>query len=179
MMPRALLILLLIFGFGLSSAQAQNYVRVEKNDKAEQTTVPAPAIDKTLHIARKQPLYFFSDFGLTYGARLLAEGKYASALESFQRVLDVNPRNIDALAGKGAAYLGMGRMQQAGDHIRRALSRDNKHVGANYLYGRYYIMTDRIDLALDQLTVLNLLCGTRYKCVEALALEGDLNAARK
>ena len=159
-------------------ALAQNHVRVQKDNTPTQVTTTSP-VEKNLVIPERRPLYFFSDHGLTYGARLLSEEKYASALQSFQRVLDVNPRNIDALTGIGAVYLGMDQTKPAGDYIRKALARDNKHIGANYLYGRYYIAIDRIDLALDQLTVLNMLCGTKYKCSEALALEGDLHTAQK
>ena len=159
--------------------QAQNHVKITPDNKPAATTetaIPDADIEKTLQIASKRPLYFFSDYGLSLGARLLAEEKYGSAVETFRRVLEVNPRNIDAEAGMGAAQLGMKNIKAASDHIRRALSRDNKHLGAQYLYGRYYLAIDRTDLALEQLNVLNMLCGIKHKCIEALALEGDINA---
>ncbi|MGM0422927.1 MAG: tetratricopeptide repeat protein [Pseudomonadota bacterium] len=126
----------------------------------------------------KRQLYFFSDSGLTNGANLLKREKYTAALQVFQDILKRNPRNIDAVAGLGAAYLGMDQTKAAGDQIRKALARDNKHIGANYLLGRYYLDIDRPSQATEQLNVLYLLCG-KQNCPEEAALEAEIDAARR
>ena len=136
-----------------------------------ENTKPPPA-DETI----KRQLYFFSDSALTNGAHLLKREKYTAALKVFQDILRRNSRNIDAVAGLGAAYLGMGQTKPAGDHIRKALARDNKHIGANYLLGRYYLAIDRPAQATEQLNVLYLLCG-RQSCPAEAALEAEIDAA--
>ncbi len=166
-------------------ALADNYLVItpqSQQHKAEATPEKAPTqrpvnVPKTSDLVR--PLYFFSDYGLTTGARLLANGKYAAAISDFENVLERNPRNIDALAGIGAAYLGLNQTKPAGDHIRKALARDNKHIGANYLYGRYYLQTGEIEQAIDQMLILDMLCGQKYKCPEAASLEAEINAHKK
>ena len=165
-------------------ALAQNHVVVTPKTAADTpkiehtlpaTTKPALKIERPI----ERPFYFFSDYGLSVGARLLSAKKYAAAISTFENVLDRNPRNIDALAGLGAAYLGLEQTKPAGDHIRKALARDNKHIGANYLYGRYYLMTDQVEQAIDQMTLLDMLCGQKYSCPEAASLEGEINAYKK
>lgn len=175
--------LYLIFAFCLviAPAMAQQHVVVTPAGKTDivteemKKTLVAPKDNSDIY----RPYYFFSDYGLTVGARLLTAKKYAAAISTFENVLDRNPRNIDALAGIGAAYLGLGQTKPAGDHIRKALARDNKHIGANHLYGRYYLQTGEVQQAVDQLTLLDMLCGQKYSCPEAASLEGEINAYKK
>lgn len=157
--------------FSASNAQAQNHVKVSK-DKI-------PEDKEELQRPEQNPdLYFFSDSGLNVGQTLLKREKYTEAISVFENVLKRNPRNIDALAGIGAGYLGLGQTKQAGDILRKAISRDNKHTGANYLLGLYYLETGKISNAVDQAQVLYMLCG-RYSCPEETSLSAAINRAKK
>lgn len=151
----------------------QNEAPAESQAK-DSTTRPSPP---TAEAPTKRQLYFMSDHGLTNGAYLLEHEKYAAALQVFEDVLERNSRNIDAVAGLGAAYLGLGQTKPAGDEIRKALARDNRHIGANYLLGRYYLAIDRPEQATEQLRVLALLCG-RSGCPEDYALQAEIDASR-
>lgn len=162
-------------------ALAQNHVVVTPDNSktvTRQTVKPTPALKKSDQDIER-PFYFFSDYGLSSGARLLSLKKYAAAISTFENVLQRNPRNIDALAGIGAAYLGLKETKPAGDYIRKALARDNKHIGANYLYGLYYLQNGEVQQAVDQMTLLDMLCGQKYSCPEAVSLEGEINAYKK
>lgn len=182
-MTRVFLTLTFFCALYAAVAQADNYVVVTPNsppavEKSEKSQNDQTTITRKIHVIER-PLYFFSDYGLSAGARQLSAKKYADAITSFENVLDRNPRNIDALAGLGASYLGLKETKQAGDYIRKALARDNKHIGANYLYGRYYLLTGEVSQAVDQMTLLDMLCGRKYNCPEAASLSAEINEYKK
>ena len=59
--------------------------------------------------------------GLVVGNRLMAAGEYDLALEAFSRAALTHGMNADVLAGLGTANLGLGRLGQAEDLLRKAL----------------------------------------------------------
>lgn len=163
-------------------AFAQNHIKVSK--PADKTITPTKktvqkkkTTQSTLTQDQARLLYFLSDYGLLSGQSLLKKGKYADAANIFQTILKRNPRSIDALAGLGAAYLGLNDTKQAAAHLRKALARDNKHIGANYLMGLYYLETDKTDKAVEQAHVLHLLCA-RHGCPESASLNNAINTAK-
>jgi Tfp pilus assembly protein PilF len=59
---------------------------------------------------------------LTQGREYLARRAYAEAITSYQQLLKLNPRHVDALNNLGAALCKLGRYQEAEQHFRRAIS---------------------------------------------------------
>ena len=176
------IIILCVLGFcsaNPSSAKAQNHIRITGENKtpAQQDTSAQKQQQKTSDPTIAQtarPLYFMSDSGLTSGSYFLQHEKYAGALQVFNEVLERDPRNTDALAGKGAALIGLQQYDQAQKSLNEAVQRAPKHIGANYLLGRLYAAQNQIDPALDQLRVIHTLCGDDG-CAENAALEAEIN----
>ena len=168
--------LVLIFAIVVArpeTAYAQNHIKISK-DK-----IPEEQQAKTTENTSAPPdFYFLSDSGLNVGEALLKREKYTEAIAVFENVLKRNPRNVDAHAGIGAAYLGLGQTKRAGEALQTALSRDAKHAGGNYLMGLFYVETDQISKAVDQAQVLYMLCG-RYACPEEEALSTAINRAKQ
>ena len=64
--------------------------------------------------------------GLVVGNRLMAAGEYDLAMDAFSRAALTHGMTSDVLAGLGTANLGMGRLGQAEELLRRALEQDEK-----------------------------------------------------
>lgn len=64
--------------------------------------------------------------GLIVGNRLMAAGEFDLALDAFSRAALTHGMTSDVLAGLGTASLGLGRLGQAEDLLRRALKQDEK-----------------------------------------------------
>ncbi len=64
--------------------------------------------------------------GLIVGQRLMDAGEYDLALEAYSRAALKYGLNADVLAGLGSANLGLGRLGQAEDLLRRAIEKDEK-----------------------------------------------------
>ncbi len=64
--------------------------------------------------------------GLVVGNRLMAAGEYDLALDAFSRAALEQGMTADVLAGLGTANLGLGRLGQAEELLRRALNEDEK-----------------------------------------------------
>lgn len=59
---------------------------------------------------------------LTQGREYLARRAYAEAITSYQQLLKLNPRHVDALNNLGAALCKVGRYQEAEQHFHRAIA---------------------------------------------------------
>jgi len=59
---------------------------------------------------------------LIQGNQSLAEGAYANAIEAYQALLELNPRNVAALNNLGAALCKLGRYGEAANRFRQAVS---------------------------------------------------------
>ncbi|VAW04063.1 Flp pilus assembly protein TadD, contains TPR repeat [hydrothermal vent metagenome] len=64
--------------------------------------------------------------GLIVGQRLMNAGEYDLALNAYTRAALEHGLNADVLAGLGTANLGLGRLAQAEDLLRRAIDLDEK-----------------------------------------------------
>lgn len=64
--------------------------------------------------------------GLIVGQRLMDAGEYDLALKAYTRAAIKHGLNADVLAGLGSANLGLGRLGQAEDLLRRAIEKDEK-----------------------------------------------------
>jgi tetratricopeptide (TPR) repeat protein len=67
---------------------------------------------------------------LADGRRLRARGKPEAALRAYGQVLDIEPNNADALAGRGLCYLELSRYRPAEASFRAALEADAQHADA-------------------------------------------------
>jgi eukaryotic-like serine/threonine-protein kinase len=79
-----------------------------------------------------------------------ASGKHALALQEFQRALELEPHNADALLGVAAVYENEGRLKDAEDTYKRAAAlRPDYWEGYNRL-GRFYYNHKRYPEAIVQ-----------------------------
>ena len=62
--------------------------------------------------------------GLTVGHRLMAAGEYELALKAYHRAAGEQGVNVDVMSAIGSANLGLGRLGQAEDILRRATQLD-------------------------------------------------------
>ena len=67
--------------------------------------------------------------GLIVGQRLINAGEHDLALQAYSRAALKYGLNADVLAGLGSANLGLGRLGQAEDLLRRAIGKDEKSPG--------------------------------------------------
>ena len=63
------------------------------------------------------------------GHSSLLNGSFQQATDSFDRVLKINPENVSAWGGKGAALSGLGRYKMAKLYFDFALQKDPKNPG--------------------------------------------------
>ena len=64
---------------------------------------------------------------LEMGHSYLLNGSFQQAADSFDRVLKIDPENVSAWSGKGAALLGLGRYKMAMLYLDFALQKDPKN----------------------------------------------------
>ncbi len=64
--------------------------------------------------------------GVVVGQRLINAGEYDLAIKAYTRAGLKQGLNADVLAGLGSANLGLGRLGQAEDLLRRAIDKDEK-----------------------------------------------------
>ncbi len=70
---------------------------------------------------------------VTLGKTYMTQGQYAEAAAMFKMVVDVNPRNAEALMGLSKAYLKMGKLDSAEIAAKNLLLFDDKNVQAYQL----------------------------------------------
>jgi len=79
--------------------------------------------------------------------------KYATALEHFDKALELQPSNLEALYSKGKTLLRMGdraKLDEGKKVLDQVKEKDEKYPGLALEYGLYYQKTDQIDEALKQ-----------------------------
>jgi eukaryotic-like serine/threonine-protein kinase len=75
---------------------------------------------------------------LAAGYRSLKEGKYADAMDHYNRILETEPGNIDALIYKGFTLAGENKEQDAIRNFRQAIREDPKLYSSYADFGSFY-----------------------------------------
>jgi tetratricopeptide (TPR) repeat protein len=77
-------------------------------------------------------------------------GKHELALQEFQRALDLDHRNADALLGLADSYARVGRSQEAEDTYKRAAAMRPENWSGHYRLGSFYFQQGRFEEAENQ-----------------------------
>jgi len=92
-----------------------------------------------VHAAGKEAVRFFTD-----GVRYQRAGRFAQAIEEYEKAIATDPSNLEALNNLGVLLKETGRLDQAADAFQRALALDPKYEKAlnnlgvvRYLKGQY------------------------------------------
>jgi len=72
------------------------------------------------------------------------------AIDAYQRVLAVNPDNLDVRTDMATAYLSSNNPMQGVAEIKRVLEADPNHLHARFNYGIMLAMIGRTELAVEQ-----------------------------
>ncbi len=112
--------------------------------------------------------------------RYLSEQKYEQAIIEFQKVLEIEPMNVDAYLGLADAYIGLGDTDKALDALREGLNKTedsriqdkiNEILISQYLeQGRKYLADKEFQKAADEFAKA---LGINDACVDAYLGEGD------
>jgi len=85
---------------------------------------------------------------LHLGASLMMLGKDREAIQHFDKVLEIDPRDVSAWIRKGAALAGLGRPEEALKHVERAIQLDPRNAYAWGLKGDFLGRLGRYEEAL-------------------------------
>jgi len=106
---------------------------------------------------------------------LIREKRYAEALAPLDRLRKDFARQAEVHSLTGFVLRKTGRLDEAFAHYREALTLDPTHRGANEYLGELFVQTGHIDLAKQQLSILQSLCPSG--CEEAEDLDQAITAA--
>jgi tetratricopeptide (TPR) repeat protein len=95
-------------------------------------------------------------------------GKYESAIDILEDIVDDNPRNADAWNLMGYSYRKLGDYDEALEYYEKALKLKPNHVGANEYMGELYLEMKDLPKAEERLSVLTKACNG---CEEQKELE--------
>lgn len=130
---------------------------------------------------------------------LLGQGNYRAALDEYHNVLRANPRNVQALVGRGLAYENLNQAENALKDYNEALRYDRAHAAAYLGRGRIFLarkdyvaaysdfsdaarLEPRNALARDGRGAANERLGRKDEAIreyrEALRLNPSLNTSR-
>ncbi|MBI2394245.1 MAG: zinc-ribbon domain-containing protein [Deltaproteobacteria bacterium] len=90
---------------------------------------------------------------LGIGELRFRQERYAQALEHFDKALELQPANLEALFSKGRTLLRMGERAKLDDGkkiLDQVAAKDEKYPGLALEYGLYYQKTDQIEEALKE-----------------------------
>lgn len=87
---------------------------------------------------------------LAAGRRSLLEGKYPAAMDYFNRILETEPRNIDALQGLGYAWDAEGKVENAIKSYRQAIALDPQLYSSHEAFGSFYFDRGRYQEAEEE-----------------------------
>ncbi|KAG8467258.1 hypothetical protein KFE25_000574 [Diacronema lutheri] len=72
----------------------------------------------------------WAEESVRYGIARAKEGRYTEALEAYGKALDLCPRHVDALVGRGAALANLNRLKEAVAEFESAVQLDPEHPNA-------------------------------------------------
>jgi len=114
-----------------------------------------------------------SDAELLRAEALLANNRPLDAAEIVDRVIARNPTNIDAHIVAAAAWMRAGRYDRAEQALGYIGRITQRHMGAIYLKGVLALLRGQESIALDQIRILKMLCGSD-RCHEITMLNRAL-----
>lgn len=106
---------------------------------------------------------YSSDVDLDPILELIEKEDYAGAIDALYLELDLDPDNPDILSLLGFSYRKTGKFEDALTYYQWALRSEPEHKGANEYLGELYLETNQFDKAVQQLEILDDLCGLRCK----------------
>jgi len=82
------------------------------------------------------------------GSKFLKEGKYEEAIIAFEKVIKIEPKNVEARVDMAKACIEVKKLELAEKMLKEAISIDTKNVEAYLLLGKLYVDTGRIEEAI-------------------------------
>jgi len=113
---------------------------MKKEEPPTPASRSAPPPEPSLRRDARRAVPSAPDF-LAAGRRALADEAWTDALDAFGRASELTPEQAEPHAGKGSAYLGLGRADLALDAFRTALRLDPNYVSARLGVGRALLAT--------------------------------------
>lgn len=120
---------------------------------------------------------------IALGITLNSQKRFREAKEVLARSLDIEPGEVEALAALAEAEEGLGELEQAEVHAKRALGLAESHSGAYFVLGKVRMSQDRFAEARDyfqQTVALNPdSAKAHYQLSLAYARLDDLESSQK
>jgi tetratricopeptide (TPR) repeat protein len=111
-----------------------------------------------------------------YAYALAEEGRYREALSTLDLLED--PETPKALNYRGFATRKLGRLDEGISYYLKAVALDPEYAPVREYLGEAYVVQGRLDLAKQQLAIIESICGTRCEeyidLAEAIEAAGDL-----
>lgn len=107
--------------------------------------------------------------------------QFDAALATLSQVVQIEPRNADALNLLGFASRKTGALDRAAGYYEAALKIEPDHFGALEYQGELFLMTDRPDLAqgnLDRLAQICAPCAEHDDLAAAIAAQAAMPATQ-
>ena len=106
---------------------------------------------------------YSSDVDLDPILELIEKEEYETAINHLFDELDADPDNPDILSLLGFSHRKIRNFEDAMTFYEWALKVEPEHKGANEYLGELYLETNQFDKAVQQLEILDGLCGNRCK----------------
>jgi len=103
---------------------------------------------------------------------LIEDEQYKKAVDAGKVALSESPDNADLLNLIAYSYRNLEQLEIALEHYLQALTIEPDHRGANEYLGELYLQTDRLELALERLAVLDDECF--FPCKEYTDLKNAI-----
>ncbi|KGK91392.1 hypothetical protein DP73_03755 [Desulfosporosinus sp. HMP52] len=84
---------------------------------------------------------------LNLGNKYLQEGKYQEAILAFQKVIEIEPKNIPARLGLGKVYVARNELEKAEAVLKEVVSIDDKNIPAREDLFNVYLKEGNLDMA--------------------------------
>ncbi len=111
------------------------------------------------------------------GKKLIEQENWASAIDSFAKVVAKNGKDADAFNFLGYAHRQLGNMDKAMGYYGNALALNANHKGANEYIGEAYLMMGNLVKAEEHLSKLDDICT--FGCAEYTMLKRAVSDYKK
>ena len=106
---------------------------------------------------------YSTDVDLDPILELIEKEEYETAINQLFDELDADPDNPDILSLLGFSHRKIQNYEDAMTFYEWALKVEPEHKGANEYLGELYLETNQFDKAMQQLEILDGLCGSKCK----------------